>query len=135
MDALTRAQARGYKMNSLITTDAMADTFQHMRDYQAAGGDTNPDAGPPVPLPLLRLAQKAGVNPFHFLEAQIELYGGANGENMVDPQGKWRNWLEQMGNAYIKSLQQEQSSAPVLTGDRPLVASAPGGWLTSMVFG
>ena len=34
-----------------------------------------------------------------------------------------------MGNAYIKSQQQEQSSVPVLTGDRPLVASAPGGWL------
>lgn len=135
MGALTREQARGYKVNSLITTDAIADSFKHMRAYMAAGGDSNPEAGPVVPMELLRLSQKAGVNPFHFLEAQIELYGAANGQNMVDPQGKWRNWLEQMGNAYIKSQQQEQSSVPVLTGDRPLVASAPGGWLTSMVFG
>ena len=67
------------------------------------------------------------VNPFHFLEAQIDPYGAANGENLVDPQGKW-NWLEQMGNAYIKSQQQEQSSVPVLTGDRPL-SPQPGGWL------
>ena len=116
--AVTPDDAKEYKSKPIMDMEFVRSEMVHMSKN---GGEVTKE--------LQDLARKAGVNPATFLYHQLMFYG-----SRLDKTGEWRKFLLQVGKQTEVSSRTIQNNLVGMTRQGRVNPSAPGGWVTEMLF-
>jgi len=116
--AVTPDDAKEYKSKPIMDMEFVRSEMIHM----------SKNGGQPTKQ-LEDLARKAGVNPATFLYHQLMFYG-----SRLDKTGEWRKHLLKTGKQTEVSSRTIQNNLVGMTRQGRVNPSAPGGWVTEMLF-